>query len=117
MDTVLKLILIGMRECKVVSDLWEGLFKIASKFFSVEMLLDKMEVLFGHFSKKANPLYILSMLIKKEIISCKWKRVLPQVEKVWSMFLHYARIEQLICQDKNQLLTFHDQWGGIEVLL
>ena len=91
-------------------------FRSLSKFVNVVWPSRSEKILIGDFSKAELPLYIMSILVKRELIRCKWEGELPSVRKVWSELLHIARVERLICMDKQQDLKFLEIWGQINQL-
>ncbi len=103
--------------CIVSKELWNGLLKKVSNYFEIEFPLDRVLWLIGNFSKKQTPLYIMSMLVKREIICSKWKQTIPSARKVWLEFLQIARIERLIHLNENRMYRYVEQWGEILALL
>ena len=55
----------------VIQDFWKKLFQLASEFFEISFPLDPLVYLLGSFTKAQTPLYVLPILIKREIIRAK----------------------------------------------
>ena len=97
-------------ECPIVQDLWQKLIEWLNTKYDSELEIDRDLFVLGKFYEDDEHLYIISIIAKQYIFSCKYSETKPTLEGCISKILETQKVEKYIGKKNNMIKKYQNFW-------
>ena len=97
-------------DCPIISNLWKNVIEWLSTKYQKDIEMDKDTFVLSKFYGQDGYLFLISVIVKQYIFSCKYAKVMPSIEVCKEKILNVQKMELYIAKKNNTIKKFENFW-------